>query len=77
MNMKKGIFLLVALLFISLTFKAQLAVSNLAPYNSPAYLVNNVLMGQGVTAANITFSGNPNQLGFFSNKGTTKHRWDK
>ena len=64
--MKKVIILLSVLLF-SLSFKAQLAVTNAAPYNTPTYLVNNILLGNGVTATNITFSGDGNQLGYFSN----------
>ena len=46
---------------------AQMVTSNTTPYNTAANLVNNILLGQGVSAANITFSGNPNQIGFFNN----------
>ena len=63
----KRVLLLLTTLLISLTFKAQLAVTNTVPYNTPAYLVNSVLMGNGVAATNVTFSGNANQLGYFSN----------
>lgn len=46
---------------------AQLTTTNLAPYNTAANLVNNVLMGQGVTALNVTSYGNAMQRGFFAN----------
>jgi len=63
----KKILLLVTVLFVGQTFKAQLALTNTAPYNSVNYLVNNVLLGQNVTASNITFNGDANQIGYFSN----------
>jgi gliding motility-associated-like protein len=47
--------------------EAQTTTTNSAPYNSTSYLVNNVLLGQGVSASNITFTGNANQIGFFNN----------
>lgn len=64
--MRKAL-LLLCVTFISLSFKAQLTVTNTAPYNTPNYLVNNVLLGQGVSASNITFTGDANQIGYFSN----------
>jgi len=65
----KNIYLLSILsIFICFgTTKAQIGTNNTAPYNSASYLVNDVLLGQGVTAANITFTGNADQLGFFNN----------
>ena len=51
--------------------KAQLTVSTTA-YNTPSAaqsLVNNILLGAGVTASNITFTpagGESVQLGFFN-----------
>jgi len=62
--MKKSIVLGLLLLIVG-SINAQMNVINTAPYNSPNYIVNNILLGQGVSASNITFSGNPNQLGFF------------
>ncbi|MGD1848881.1 MAG: choice-of-anchor L domain-containing protein [Salibacteraceae bacterium] len=49
----------------------QIAPTNVAPNNSPQHLVENVLVGPGVTTFNWTFAGNAAQLGFFSNGGTT------
>lgn len=58
----------VSLVFLALSAiisNAQMNVINTTPYNSASYIVNNILLGQGVAASNITFSGNANQLGFF------------
>ena len=44
-----------------------MVVNNSAPFNNPNYIVNNVLLGQGVVASNISFNGDPDQLGFFTN----------
>ncbi len=62
--MKKIILpVLLSLLFID--SQAQVTVSANAPYNTAAYLVNTVLLGSGVQASNITFAGQPVQIGFF------------
>ncbi len=45
---------------------SQLKVSTAPPYNTPTYLVENVLLGEGVKASNFTFYGNPKQIGYFS-----------
>jgi hypothetical protein len=45
-------------------------VSNTAPYNTPNYLTNSVLLGSGVSAAGITFNGDPMQIGFFDGTAT-------
>jgi gliding motility-associated-like protein len=49
---------------------AQISVTNNAPYNSAAYLVQNVLLGSGVTASNFTYNGIPIAMGFFNGVGT-------
>ncbi len=38
---------------------------------TPQQLVNNVLIGTGVTVSNVTFSGNPDAIGRFNNGGFT------
>ena len=48
----------------------QLVTTSAAPYNSVPYLVNNVLMGNGVQGYNITSYGASIQRGFFSSGGT-------
>ena len=62
--MKKTLILLVVLI----TFKAQsqIVIDNLAPYNTPVYLIDNVLLGGGVIASNHTFQGEPSQIGWFN-----------
>lgn len=63
MALKKIIFLGVSLLLWSLSLKAQLTVSNSL---TPVQLVQNVLLGNGVTATNITYNGNPIAIGSFN-----------
>jgi len=64
----KGIFtLLISLLLVGFATEAQIVTTSAAPYNSVPYLVNNVLMGQGMTAYNISSYGATIQRGFFSN----------
>ncbi len=63
----KKLCLLVLLFTTGYFVNAQMSVTSNAPYNSASYLVNNVLMGNGVTASNITFSGQAAQIGFFYN----------
>ena len=46
--------------------KSQIVIDNTAPYNSPTWLVNNILLGGGVIASNHSFIGDPNQIGFFN-----------
>jgi gliding motility-associated-like protein len=58
-------------LFLSTIQSALLAqtitVNNGTPYNTPDYLVENVLVGGCLDISNITYSGNPNSIGYFSN----------
>ncbi len=52
---------LILFLFSSVGF-AQLATSNQAPSS----LVQNVLLGSGVTVSNISYNGSPNAIGYFT-----------
>ena len=45
---------------------AQITISNANPYNNSNHLINNVLLGGGVSANNVTYQGDPIQVGFFS-----------
>ena len=73
MKINKTIIAFFAALFFcnTLQVKAQLTISNTA-YTTPSAaqgLVNNILLGAGVTASNITFTpagGESVQLGFFN-----------
>jgi len=44
---------------------AQLVTNNNAPFNDAQYLVQNVLVGTGVSTSNWTFTGSPVAIGFF------------
>ena len=48
----------------------QISVNNNSPYNSPDYLVNEMLLGPCVNASNINFQGDLMQIGYF-NASTT------
>ncbi len=62
----KNVFFVVLGLHLALFSFAQLTVSNAPPYNSVNYLVNNILIGQGIQTSNVTFTGAPNAIGFFN-----------
>ncbi|MDQ3191051.1 MAG: choice-of-anchor L domain-containing protein [Bacteroidota bacterium] len=63
----KKIALLVAFVSISFSSFSQLVTNNTM---TPAQLVQNVLIGQGVTAFNITYTGNANARGYFNGSNT-------
>ena len=52
---------------------AQLLVDNNVPYNTPQYLVQDVLFGGVIPVNNVQYTGSANALGYFdgvsSNKG--------
>ena len=52
--------------FVAISSSAQIEVSNDAPYDSPIYLIDSLLLGSGVVASNHQFAGDPNQIGFFN-----------
>jgi hypothetical protein len=57
------------ILFVTLTFSvasSQIIIDNNTPNNSPSYLINNILLGGGVSAFNHVFQGDSSQIGFFS-----------
>ena len=53
----KKIFLLITVLFSTIS-QSQIVVDNNAPYNSPAFLVDDILLGGGVVASNHTYQEN-------------------
>jgi len=55
-----------ALLLLAGNLHAQLTVSRTAPYNNIHYLVQNLLLGSGVAASNITYTGDDTAIGFFN-----------
>ena len=61
----------IALLFILYSFcftqlKAQIGVTNTPPNNNPTNLVQNILVGSGVSISNISFTGDNQQIGAFT-----------
>ena len=73
MNYK--LYIIVVLCFSFFALNAQIIVDANPPNNDPLYLVEQVLLGNGVTASNIVFSGELEQIGHFdgsaSNIGMT------
>ena len=64
LNNLKILFLLTSLFVFSA--QSQIVIDNTTPYNTPNYLVNNVLLGGGVVVSNQSFIGDSNQIGFFN-----------
>lgn len=60
-------FLFVFCLALFAPLKAQVSIQNNTPYNSNQYLIENVLLGVGVSVSNVSFNGDPLQIGFFDN----------
>ena len=52
--------------FCSLFTYSQITVNRIFPYDNPAYLVDNLLLGGGIIATNHTFEGDSAQIGFFN-----------
>lgn len=61
----KRILLAFALVSLITSANAQLAVDYSPPYDDENYLVNNILLGGGITATGVTFSGGADQIAFF------------
>ncbi len=57
--------LLVLLLFCQIAY-AQITIDKIAPYDSPTWLVDNILLGGGVVASNHSYQGDSMQIGFFN-----------
>ena len=65
--MKKKTFFLIVLLFLLNDMYSQIGVSNVAPNNNANHLINNILIGGGVSVSNVSFNGDSEQIGYFSN----------
>jgi gliding motility-associated-like protein len=67
---KRNFILIVFVLLaaVSTKLQAQLTVDNVSM--TPQQLVQNILIGQGVTVSNVTFSGNSLQFGSFTSNGS-------
>jgi len=64
---KRFVFIVVLLLTTMFSVQSQITVTTGTPVNT---LVQNVLVGQGVTVTNVTYSGNANAIGHFTTGGT-------
>ena len=73
--MNNKLYIIAVLCFGFFALNAQIVVDTNPPNNDPLYLVEQVLLGNGVTASNIVFSGELEQIGYFdgsaSNIGMT------
>ena len=58
--------LLVFLCVITFNSVAQIQMNTTGNYSNPSYLINNAFIGNGVVTSNHSFTGNPIQIGFFS-----------
>ena len=59
--------LLLSLLCIGvLNSFAQIQINTTGNYSNPSYLIDNVLIGNGVTTSNHLYTGDPSQIGFFT-----------
>ena len=68
--MKIKVIAMVFNLSIIFHYFAQITVSNSAPYNTANQLINNVLLGGGVSANNTSMFGDAIQIGFFNGVNT-------
>ena len=54
------------LLFLcAYNLSAQIIIDNTAPYDDPTWLVDNVLLGGGITTSNHAYQGDSSQIGWF------------
>ena len=67
--MKK--YLLFILLFYVVNSYSQITIDLSPPYDSPVHLIDNVLLGGGVTASNHNYQGDSIQIGFFDATNTS------
>ena len=63
-------FLTLLLCVFFLNSYAQITTDSNPPYNSPIYLVDSLLLGEGVVATNHIFQGDPLQIGFFNGENS-------
>ena len=67
---KPLVFTIVLLCSFFLNASAQIATNSNPPYNSSVYLVDSLLLGEGVVATNHLFQGDPVQIGFFNGENS-------
>lgn len=57
---------LILICLISINVFSQVQVSTNSTINHPSYLINNILIGNGVTTSNHNFTGDSSQIGYFT-----------
>ena len=64
-------YFLIFLISFTLNSYSQISVDVNSPYDSPVYLIDNVLLGGGVTASNHNYQGDSVQIAFFDATNTS------
>ena len=64
-------YFLIFLISLTLNSYSQISVDLNSPYDSPVYLIDNVLLGGGVTASNHNYQGDSVQIAFFDATNTS------
>ncbi|MBE51249.1 MAG: hypothetical protein CMP51_06125 [Flavobacteriales bacterium] len=64
--MKKIFYILIIFSFFSITAYNQVSINTSGNFSSPTFLIDNVLIGNGVTTSNHSFVGNSSQIGYFT-----------
>ena len=67
---KPLIFTILLLCSFFLNVSAQIITDSNAPYDSPVYLVDSLLLGEGVVATNHSYQGDALQIGFFNGENS-------
>ena len=62
----RKIFFLFSFILFNITSESQISVDRTFPYDSPVYLIDNILLGGGIVASNYSFEGDSMQIGFFN-----------
>ena len=57
---------LILICLISINIFSQVQVSTNSTINHPSFLINNILIGNGVTTSNHNFTGDSSQIGYFT-----------
>ena len=69
-RIKKVFVFFIFLLFSEYLF-AQIIIDNNTPYDSPSFLIDDILLGGGIVASNHVFSGDSSQIGWFNGSNTS------
>ena len=64
--MKKSHYILIITFLSSSIAFAQVKINTNGNYSNSSYLIDNALIGNGVITSNHSFTGDPSQIGFFS-----------